>query len=191
MKKQRNFIGTVLLLLAVTVVISLIPTEKEAAIYDDTVRLHIRARSDSDEDQAVKLEIRDRVLDKYGPLTAAADTEGARAEIASRLADIRQSVDGWLCELGYDYGCEVTLGREWFETREYEGFTLPAGEYDSLIIALGGGEGANWWCVMYPPMCLDAATGAKSYTDEERGLVAGGKYRVKFKLLELCAELVR
>ncbi len=191
MKRQRNFIGTVLLLLAVTVVIALIPTEREAAIYEDTVRLHIRARSDSEEDQAVKLQIRDRVLAEYGPLVSGGDIDGARAEIAEHLGDIQRSVDGWLTELGYGYGCEVALGREWFDTREYESFCLPAGEYDSLIISLGGGEGENWWCVMYPPMCLDAAVGAERYTDEERGLVAGGKYRVRFKLLELCADLVR
>ena len=192
MKKQRELLTTVFVLLMLTLVIAAIPTEAEAAIYGDTVRLHIRARSDSEEDQAVKLEIRDRLLSKYSSALAVRDKEGARAELCARLEEIEKDINGWLCEIGCAYGCTVRLEEEWFDTREYGNFTLPAGIYDALIIELGGGAGANWWCVMYPPMCLDIATeDTGSYSVAENELIAGGKYRIKFKLLELCAELMR
>lgn len=189
--KIKGLPTLMLFLLAVTLVVACIPTEAEAAIYEDTVRLHIRARSDSAEDQAVKLEIRDRLLEKYGEYPTPCNKNEAEQVLKERLEEIENDVNLWLVELGCDYTAEVSLGVEWFPTREYEGFTLPAGEYDALIVSLGGGEGQNWWCVMYPPMCLDAAVGNRVYTEEERGLIAGGKYRVRFKLLELAAELTR
>ena len=181
-----------LFLLLITLIIAMIPTDAEAAIYDDTVRLHIRARSDSDGDQAVKLEIRDRLLEKYGDTLACGSTEEAVELLRLKTEEIRAAVDGWLYELGCDYTAEVYLGTEWFDRRDYGEFCLPAGEYASLIIELGGGEGANWWCVMYPPMCLDVALSERvSYTEEEKWLISGGKYRARFKLLELAAELMR
>ncbi|MBR3680408.1 MAG: stage II sporulation protein R [Clostridia bacterium] len=190
--KDGAFLSVTVFLLAMTLVIALIPTEAEAAIYTDTVRLHIRARSDSEEDQRVKLEIRDKVLDNFSVNPTPCNKNEAVSLISASVEDIRLSVDGWLSELGCDYGCEVRLTEEWFETRDYGEFSLPAGKYTSLVIELGGGEGENWWCVMFPPMCREVATGAAvSYTKEESALVYGGKYAVKFKLLELVAELSR
>ena len=75
--------------------------------------------------------------------------------------------------------------------QEYKDFSLPQGYYTSLKITVGEGDGANWWCVMYPPMCLDIATSEAEYTDEEYRLISPSGYRVKFKLLELASELTR
>ncbi len=195
---MKAFIYSVISLLLVTVVIAAIPTESEAAIYEDTVRLHILARSDDEGDQKIKLEVRDRILEKYGTelgsLTSACDAE---RELSVLLPEIENSVDAWLEELGCDYTSRVTLGEEWYNTREYESFTLPSGLYTSLIIELGGGGGKNWWCVMYPPMCLDIAKGESvdterpDYTREETNLISGGKYRVKFKLLEIMSAVAK
>ena len=192
MKKDGKFLSAVLIILCVTLVAAVIPTDAEAAIYEDTVRLHIRARSDSETDQAVKLTIRDKILEKYAYTPTPCSKNEAEAMIYARLSEIEDDVNLWLEELGCEYGCEVRLTEEWFETRDYGEYSLPAGVYTSLIIELGGGEGQNWWCVMYPPMCHEVAIGKSvAYTDEETRLIYGGRYAVKFKLLELAASLAK
>ena len=192
MKKDGKFLSAVLIILCVTLVAAVIPTDAEAAIYEDTVRLHIRARSDSETDQAVKLTIRDKILEKYAYTPTPCSKNEAEAMIYARLSEIEDDVNFWLEELGCEYGCEVRLTEEWFETRDYGEYSLPAGMYSSLIIELGGGEGQNWWCVMYPPMCHEVAIGKSvAYTGEETRLIYGGRYAVKFKLLELAASLAK
>lgn len=191
--KKGNCAAYALLVLICTLVISAMPTDAEAKIYEDTVRLHILARSDSDEDQGVKLEIRDTVLTKYKEaLSECANAKAAEDRLAELSGDIDEAVEARLNELGYNYGAEVKIEKEWYETREYGDIALPEGEYTSLKIILGGGEGKNWWCVMFPPLCTEiACEDAPSddaffpYTEEEQILVQGGKYRIKFKLLEL------
>ena len=180
-------------ILLCTLCITLIPTEAEAAIYEDTIRLHILAPSDSVEDQALKLKIRDNVLKKYGYiLNESKSIAEARALISQSEKDIQTDVNYWIREMGYSYTSSVELREEWYETRQYSDFTLPAGEYLSLKITIGGGEGQNWWCVMYPPMCLDASVGnAGDYSEAERTLIKNDKYRVKFKLLEVSSELFK
>ena len=192
MKKDGKFLSAVLIILCVTLVAAVIPTDAEAAIYEDTVRLHIRARSDSETDQAVKLTIRDKILEKYAYTPTPCSKNEVEAMIYARLSEIEDDVNLWLEELGCEYGCEVRLTEEWFETRDYGEYSLPAGMYSSLIIELGGGEGQNWWCVMYPPMCHEVAIGKSvAYTGEETRLIYGGRYAVKFKLLELAASLAK
>ncbi len=196
MKRNIEFILNTILVLAVTLLIAVMPTEAEAAIYDDTVRLHILASSDSERDQDLKLEIRNRVLAKYGDILG---NSGSRAkaveEIERRKDEIQKDVEAWIEELGEGYGARVEIGTEWYDTRVYESFTLPCGYYTSLRILLGNGEGQNWWCVMYPPLCLDVATstGASDigYTKEETVLIRGGKYNIKFKILELLSETAK
>lgn len=189
MEKCTRAMGYVLLVLIITLIFAAMPTECEAAIYDDTLRLHILAQSDSEIDQQVKLTIRDRVLEKYGAVLSRADSiEDAEVIITENRDRIRDDVDMWLGELGFDYTSEVEISKEWYDTRVYEGFSLPSGYYMSVRILLGEGEGQNWWCVMYPPLCLDIATEAvEEYTDEEAGLICG-RYKVKFKILEILSK---
>ena len=192
MARNGKFISAVVMILCVTLIAAAIPTDAEAAIYEDTVRLHIRARSDGEEDQAVKLAIRDKILEKYAYTPTPCSKNEAEEMIYARLSEIEDDVNLWLTELGCDYGCEVMLTEEWFDTRDYGEYSLPAGVYTSLAIELGGGAGQNWWCVMYPPMCTEAAVGKSvAYTGEETRLIYGGRYAVKFKLLELAASLAK
>ena len=175
-------------LLFATLIIAAMPTEAEAAIYSDTVRLHILAASDSDTDQRLKLEIRDELLKKYGSeLKCAESTDEARIKISALLPEIEAYVEEEIRKRGFDYSATVTLTEEWYDTREYESFTLPSGNYTSLRIIIDEGRGKNWWCVMFPPMCTEIATGEnnESYTESEKKLIAGGKYKIKFKTLEL------
>ena len=186
----------VLLTLALTLGIAVIPTDKDAAIYEDTLRLHILANSDSAKDQELKYAIRDKLLTKYGAALRDAESfSDAEERIGSILSEIERDVDGWISEAGYDYKSHVTLGVEWYDTREYEDFTLPRGYYTSLRVMLGDAEGQNWWCVMYPPMCLDVASedaprddAVMGYSKEEYLLVKDNGYNIKFKLLEVFSD---
>lgn len=189
--KQAVFHAICILLCTLCVIF--IPTEAEAAIYEDTIRLHILAPSDSVQDQSLKLEIRDKILQKYGyMLNDTNSIDQAKSLIGESLESIRRDTDAWIREMGYSYSAQVELETEWYGTREYANFTLPAGEYLSLKITIGEGEGQNWWCVMYPPMCLNAAVKSESeYTGAEQTLIQNDRYRVKFKLLEASSELFK
>ncbi|MBQ8302066.1 MAG: stage II sporulation protein R [Clostridia bacterium] len=179
-------------LLAITMLLSFLPTELEAEIYEDTVRLHILANSDSDEDQRLKIEIRDRILLKYGENLRKFDAKSeAEESINNLLPQIEKDAKTWVRELGYEYSVQAMLSEEWYETRDYGDFSLPCGIYTSLRIIIGSGEGQNWWCVMYPPLCTELACedapeddGLIDYTNEEIKLIGGGKYQIKFKILE-------
>ena len=193
---KQAFTG-ILSILAAMLIACAIPTEADAEIYSDTLRLHILAASDSDEDQALKLRVRDGILAEYSAqLSEVTDLEDARATLEARLSDIVATAERIVAEAGYDYTVTASLGEEWYDTRDYGEVSLPRGVYTSLIIRIGKGQGRNWWCVMYPPMCLDLATDAPSddwtsgYTGEELSLISG-KYRVKFKLLELISDFIR
>ena len=186
-----------LIILCATMIISVIPTDAEGAIYEDTVRLHILANSDSEEDQALKLKIRDDVLGNFSSsLSHIESTEEAKREINALLPEIEAFAESKVREYGYNYDVKATLTREWYDTREYEDFTLPKGYYTSLRIIIGNGGGQNWWCVMFPPLCLDMATesapsddGIKKYSDSEITLISGNGYRAKFKILELVSSI--
>ena len=175
----------------------LIPTEAEAQIYEDTVRLHILADSDSESDQEIKLAVRDALLLTYGQALSLCNEENRDAFFYDKLDEIQEFVDGELARLGAPYSCTVSYGEEWYDTRAYEGFTLPKGVYTSLQIKLGCAAGRNWWCVMYPPLCLDLATDAPSddailgYEKQEIALIQGGRYQIKFKALELFSSFFK
>ncbi len=188
---NKNIILSAVMVLMAVLFIAVMPTEAEGAVYEDTVRLHILAESDSAEDQALKIALRDAVLCEFGErLRAKESADNARAELLGTVGEIEDFCQAEIVRLGYSGTVSVTLIEEWYETREYGDFTLPAGVYTSLKIVIGKGEGQNWWCVMYPPMCLDVALeseGADRYTDEERVLISGNGYRAKFKILELIS----
>ena len=194
--KKALYYGLVLLF--VGIFIAVFPTEGEGDIYTDTIRLHILARSDSESDQKIKLEIRDRLLAEYGERLSSYTSKDEAAEaISALIQDITADVDMWLKELDCDVKCKVYLTEEWYDTREYENFILPQGTYTSLKIVIDEGVGKNWWCVMFPPLCLDIATenapaddATIGYTEEEISLITKPKrYNVKFKVLEIISDI--
>lgn len=194
---MKNLIQNTITLLLVTLLISILPTEAEGEIYNDTIRLHILANSDSAEDQKLKIAVRDYILSEYGErLHSCVDIGEAKEKITELIPVIEASVKNKLDEWGYSYRIRAVIGQEWYDTREYEDFTLPAGSYCSLRILIGEGRGQNWWCVMYPPLCLEMATekapaddGIINYTKEEILLIKSSKYNVKFKILEEVSRL--
>lgn len=191
---NRNVIYAVAVLLA-TVVIAAFPTEAEGEIYEDTLRLHILANSDTEEDQALKLAVRDGLLEKYGEQLSVASDADEAADVAEGILDeIECYAEKIMRGLGYEYEAEATVSVEWYETRDYDDFSLPRGYYKSLRVIIGEGAGRNWWCVMYPPLCMDMASsdtpsddGIVDYTREEILLVRGGRYNIKFKTLEILS----
>ncbi len=161
------------------------------------LRLHVIANSDSEADQAVKLLVRDRVLEAGadifdGSVTAAE----AERKISPRLDETERAAAEVLRENGFDYGVRAELVNEFFDTRAYGDITLPAGNYEAVKIVLGEGKGKNWWCVMFPPLCLPAVTrdgdGAAVFSEDERRVVEQSpKYEVRFKLAELFERIFK
>lgn len=161
----------------------------------NVLRLHIIANSDSPIDQELKLKVRDSILESSSELfsgTENIDTAVIRAE--ERLNEFEKIAETAVKENGFNYGAKVKVGTSYFETREYEDFTLPAGEYPSLIITLGEGEGKNWWCVIFPEICIPAAMKEASLTDtvdSDSAVVAEEpqRYIMRFKIVEIYENL--
>lgn len=196
---MRKYISLAVSILVATVLLSLLPIHGEAEIYDNVIRLHVLAASDSEEDQAVKLLVRDRVLETVSPLlTDVHDRDTAVSIVAEHLSDIQESAQELLCALERTESVSVTLTEENYPTRAYEGCTLPAGRYLSLRVIIGEGNGKNWWCVLFPSVC-----GRFALETEDGYLQAGltpAEYRlithtdevdvqVRFRLLEWIESL--
>lgn len=196
---MRKLYTVAVWILAAAVLVGFFPNGEEAALYDGVLRLHVIAASDSEEDQAVKLAVRDALLETVTPLVAdCGDRDGAAAVLADNADLLRDCAEQTLADHGFDYGAQVLLGQEQYPTRTYESAALPAGEYLSLRVVLGEGDGQNWWCVLFPPLCIGSAADTESVcveaglTPGQYRLITGGegnvRYRVKFKLLEIFGE---
>lgn len=119
------------------------------------VRIHVRANSDSECDQSIKMKVRDLIVDYLTPeLEGVSTKDEAKKVIENKKTAIKRLIDGLLKENGYNYSSNVKTCNEYFPTRKYEECTLEAGYYDAVIVELGKAEGANWWCVVYPPLCF-------------------------------------
>ncbi len=154
-------------------------------IRSDTLRLHIIANSDEDYDQELKLKVRDRVLSETGKLFAEVEGKSeAKALAAYSINDIKAAAEKVVAEEGFDYPVSVEITETWFETRSYDGFTLPAGDYDAVRIVIGAGEGQNWWCVLYPQLCVPGAKDSLSRYGSDASFVLGNGVEFRFALLE-------
>lgn len=136
----------------------------------NVLRLHIIANSNSEADQAVKLLVRDRILEETADIFSGAEgLNQAEKRAAENLWNIAECAEETLKANGFGYGAAAEIGNSYFETREYESFTLPAGNYRSLIIRLGKAEGKNWWCVVFPAVCIPAAAPEAELSDSTSG----------------------
>ena len=172
-----------------------IPTEEECKIYDTTLRLHVIANSDSEEDQRVKLLVRDAVLEHISAYDSESKEE-AILQISADMEEIEKIAEDVLISNGMSGDVSIEIGKEQYPVRYYEDFSLPAGEYTSVKIMIGDAEGQNWWCVLFPPLCTSFAVSSdeNEYVDvglskDQYNMITGtdGSYRVKFKLLEIAA----
>ena len=165
-------------------------------VRESVVRLHILANSDSAEDQALKLKVRDAVVEAAaGWLDGAADADEALALAEQRLPQLKAVAQQTVTDAGYDYSVDATLCTMYFTTRQYDTVTLPAGVYEAVRFTIGRGEGKNWWCVVYPPLCAGAAMQRKSLDDvldsEQVAMVTDAeRFEVRFKVVEWWESLV-
>ena len=163
-------------------------------IKKDVLRLHIIANSDSAFDQALKLKVRNEILRGGNNIFSGNETlEQAKSKIAANLDNIRNIAVQTIEKNGCKYSVKVALEKAFFDTRYYNNFTLPAGEYEALKVVIGKGEGHNWWCVMFPPLCLSASdniNNVKSLTEEEKRLILSNPdYEIRFKCVEIYEKL--
>lgn len=155
---------------------------------DDVLRVHILANSDSAADQSLKLSVRDRVVEGC---SAYYDNCGGKEEALAvtkrHLGEIEKLASDEISRRGFHYTVHAEVDNMYFDTRYYDDFTMPAGRYDALRVTIGNGEGSNWWCVLYPSLCVGAASKSEmkqSLDDGEYEVVSGDKYDFRFKLVE-------
>ena len=182
-----------------------LPVHGEEQIYDAVIRLHVVANSDTEQDQALKLQVRDAVLELAGErLVGCGDREEAARRLNGMIEELEAVAEQTLLRNGCDLPVCVVLGEEEYPTRDYESFCFPAGEYLSLRVLIGEADGQNFWCVLFPPLCMSAATVGRDTAKEE--FIAVGlsrdqysiitetentQYRVRFKFLEVLEPLFR
>jgi len=187
-------------ILTAALLLSFLPVRGEEQIYDSVIRLHVLAVSDSEEDQRIKLAVRDRVLSELTPLLETADTvEEAGGILRDNLKQLEVHTKTWMQEQGYTDPVHFSFTREKYPVRRYDDFSLPAGTYDSLRVILGEGEGKNWWCVLFPSVCSRFAVRnteevylEAGFTPEQYRLITHseeGTYQIRFRLLEILTEL--
>ena len=197
---KRFYVAIVILLIAM-MALSFLPVHGERDIYDTVVRLHVLANSDTEEDQALKLRVRDAVLAASAPMVQDCTTQAEAVEaLTAHLNDLEAAALSVVQSEGYDYPVTVFLGEEDYPTRVYESCAFPAGTYVSLRVLIGEGEGQNWWCCLFPPLCLSAATAKEDNEDaflqvgltkDQYGIITETgktKYKVRFKLLEVLED---
>ena len=173
----------------------------ESALAGQVLRLHVVANSDSEQDQALKLLVRDAVLAQASRiLEGVSDRQSAEQVLTPHLGELVRSAEEALAAEGCGDAVTVSLADQWFPTKEYDSFSLPAGQYRALRVVIGEGRGRNWWCVVFPPLCLGSVTeesvetvAGETLTDGQVALITGqdGGYVLKFRFIEWWNELIR
>jgi len=163
-------------------------------IYDSVIRIHVLANSDSPEDQELKLEVRDALL-QYARenLSSCNDREEAKEEIAGHVTQMEKIGKSVLERQGISAPLSISLTEEYYPTRTYDTLSLPQGKYLSLKVEIGAAQGKNWWCILFPPLCLDSAKGAadallEAGMEEENVktvTLQNETYQIRFRILEI------
>ena len=178
-----------------TILYTMIPFSAEcSSVSNEVFRLHILANSDSACDQNLKLKVRDAVLDYTKNIYKNADSitnaEKLTDENLQKIADKAKKV---VEKNGYNYSVKAQIKEMYFDTRYYGSITMPSGKYKALRITIGKGEGHNWWCVMYPCVCVGASTNYNSLkentTDKEYSIMVNGDYKYQFKIVEIFQKI--
>lgn len=199
---QKRLLIATLVLSIVLLTVGLLPIHGEAQIYDTVVRLHVLANSDSAEDQALKLKVRDAILERTVPLLKGCTTrEDALQRLYAELPQLQKAAEEVIAAEHAEYPVSIQFGEEAYPTRTYDSVSFPSGNYVSVRVCIGNAEGQNWWCCLFPPLCLGAATVSEQAAEDaciSVGLTPSQYkvitesdqtvYKVRFKLLELIEE---
>lgn len=204
MKQTEKLLIVAIVVMAITMIVGFLPVHGEEEIYDTVVRLHVIANSDTENDQALKMAVRDSILCVVTPAVQGCESQTAAiAEIGAVKEKALLAAQNIIKESGYDYDVSIEIGREEYPTRDYGDFIFPSGEYISVRVIIGEGEGQNFWCCLYPPLCMAAASEASGEYADDAFIQAGltgeqykiitetdsVKYRVRFKILEAFEEI--
>ena len=190
--------ASLLLALAVTMVWGAWSLQEQDALQQKMIRLHVIANSDTQEDQALKLQVRGRVREHATVLLEqSSDMMDAKVRLEQALSAIETTAKEEIGAQGYDYTVSARLEQTEFPTKLYDGFSLPSGEYLALRVVIGEGAGENWWCVVYPPLCMTAATDLQETAltmgmcEEDISLMTeeNAGYVLKFRSVELWESL--
>jgi len=198
----------IILLISSVCVVNADNLNLQKSIEKKVIRFHVIANSDSSQDQAVKLKVRDKVLEYISPkLKKSKSKEESQRILKENDKEIIKIAEDVLRKNGYSYKVSTTLGKENFPVKVYGNITLPQGEYDAYRIIIGSGEGKNWWCVMFPPLCfVDITKGSVSYKETEKQMkqvLSEKEYsmvdntsqrdevRMKFKIVEIVKSIVK
>lgn len=193
---MKLFIKSICIAFVLTVIYSTLPFEAECTdISNEVFRLHILANSDTEADQALKLKVRDTVLEYTEDLfNKAKSKEDAENLITDNIQSINDVAYKEILDNGYTYSVKTEITNMYFTTRYYDNYTLPSGMYDALRITIGDGNGHNWWCVMYPTICVSPVEEqdekAKEVLDETQyNIVKNEKLQYKFKIVEIFEKI--
>ena len=187
---------TVFLTLIICIIATISFENDCKGIREDVLRLHVIANSDEDYDQELKLQVRDALLISGEKVfSGSEDIISAEKSIADKKDVLLNTAEETITNLGFDYDVKIELARSYFPTKTYGELTLPAGYYKAVRVIIGEGKGKNWWCIMFPPLCLPAATDNKEVmgdflSDKEMDIVTSDpKIEVRFWLIEKYYEL--
>lgn len=197
--KFRRWETAVLIAVCVAIIAGLWLEQEQNKLSDSVLRLHVLANSDGRADQELKLKVRDRVLQEAEAILPKNVSQSAAEQIlGENLQRLAQAGVQVVEEEGFDYPVSAALEQIWFPTKEYDDFSLPCGQYRALRIVIGEGKGQNWWCVVFPPLCLSSASEQTIETALEYGLTdrqvalltaESDGYVIKFKALEWLGKL--
>lgn len=195
--RKNLFEAALFIALAFSLITSSLALDTQRDISDKLIRLHVIANSDSDEDQTLKLLVRDEVLSYVSILTKnCSDIDEAREMISANLIKLEEIAQAVIVSKGFSYAATAELSEVYFPTKVYDSFSLPAGKYEALRIKLGEASGKNWWCVLFPPVCISAAEAESEFknaglSDKEINFVMSDKvkYRFKFKIVEIIENI--
>lgn len=146
-------------------------------VKDSLIRFHVIANSDNDDDQQLKLKVKNRVIDYLYPyLNSSQSLDESRKIIKDKMEDVKTLAQQVIKDNNYDYDVKVELSRENFPDKSYGNITLPQGNYEAFRIIIGSGQGRNWWCVMFPPLCfVDESKAQVEYDKTENKIKSNGK----------------
>ncbi|MBE6631288.1 MAG: stage II sporulation protein R [Ruminococcaceae bacterium] len=179
---------------------NLIPVIADGDVYGKVIRFHVIAKDDSEKEQSLKLELRDELLNKYGEIFEACESiDRAEEQIVLMLSDMESFSEKFLASRGYPYSVNCSFGEEYYPAKNYEGFSLPAGTYRSLRVEIAEAEGENWWCVIFPSLCINSARAREKFvsagfTGEQIKILTENdepKYLIKFRIAEIFNEISR
>ena len=183
--------------LSVSLVIGALSLDTQQDLSKKLIRLHVIANSDSREDQQLKLLVRDEILFYISDLTKnCTDINEARKLVSENLGELESIAEKTILSNGFSYAAKAELSEVYFPTKTYDEFSLPAGRYEALRVKLGEASGKNWWCVLFPPVCVSAAEAENEFkkaglSEDEINFVTSDmpEYRFKFKIIEIIENI--